>query len=79
MHLPLSAGKIVMLGSLCSVFSASLSWLEMLDGGNLALKSAADTLSLSCSVSGNLFLLMANSAAVVRSVVGSSFWGYCKV
>lgn len=42
-HFPLSAKKNVMLGSFCSVFSASLSCVEKLDGGNLALESAADT------------------------------------
>ena len=51
MHLPLSAGKIVMFQSLLSDDGAFLFSVVKLEGGAFGLTRAADTFNCSCSVS----------------------------
>ena len=73
MHLPLSAGRMVMLGSLLSAEIAFLSSMVILEEYIFALVRVADTLSWICSASEelSLLILIADSVAVMRSTVGS--------
>ena len=73
MYLPLSAGRMVKLGSLLRVEIAFLSAMVILEGGIFALARVADTWSQICSASEelSLLILIADSVAVMRSTVGS--------
>ncbi len=73
MHLPLSAGRIVIFLSLLRDVTAFLSCRVRLEGGALAPDRVADTLTLSCSalVPVRLFFLIADSVAVISSTIGT--------
>lgn len=47
-HLPLSAGRIVMLGSILRDVRALLSWVVRLEGGSLAFDRASEIFSQHC-------------------------------
>ena len=67
MHLPLSAGRMVMLWSLLRDLKAFLSWMVRLERCILSNVRSADTVILICSASASvsLFFLMADSVAVI--------------
>ena len=74
-YLPLSAGRMVKLGSLLRVEIAFLSAMVILEGGIFALARVADTWSQICSASEELSLLILIADSVMRSTIGSCRWG----
>lgn len=74
-HLPLSAGGLVMFLSFLRDTLSFVSLMVRFEGVALALGGVADTISLSCSpsVSFRLFFLTANSVPVMRSIIGMCF------